>query len=95
MNIEIREKSRAAAQLIIVTGDREVGTVEEYAPGQFMASMRVGDSSMLECGYARGFGDSPDRAAENALSRSREMANNYIRALDDMERLVMGSEVVA
>lgn len=90
MNIEIREKSRSAAQLVIVAGGREVGAVEEYTPGQFMASMRVGDSSMLECGYARGFGESPEKAAENALSRSREMANNYLRALDAMGSLVIG-----
>lgn len=96
-NYELREKAPVPpSAMAIVAGGKEFGSVEEYTHGRFMASLSIGDPvSMLDCGFARGFGDTPEAAVADAFTTSRERAARYIRALEEVRGLVMGSEVVA
>lgn len=101
MNFEIRERKAAQEKaMAIFVGKEEVGQVEQTQINVnghqlYMASISLGDGLEMITGATHGFGKSPEAAVANAFIKGRQRAANYIKAINEMERKVMGSEVAA
>lgn len=72
---------------------KQIGTVStapEPIREKYKAVINITDSARYEAGLAQGYGDTPEKAIDNAFKTSKQNAQKYINNLEELQIAFFG-----